>query len=126
MGEIAEALINGDDCQICGVPFDDEGDGFPRTCAGCSDDDDDDLASDYRAMKEEKKRRHAEWYATNMQLLEKSGLKYRSVSGGQTLLFREPNKPKIDFYPSTGRWRVAGQRAVSGGAKKFIDWYLNQ
>ncbi len=35
MGEMADYLINGDDCQICGVPFDTPGDGYPRTCEGC-------------------------------------------------------------------------------------------
>lgn len=124
MGEIAEAMINGDDCQVCGVPFDDEGSGFPRTCASCSDDDDD-LASDYRAMKEERKERHAEWNKINTETINKSGIPYR-LAGGQTMLFREPGKPRVDFYPSTGRWRVNGQRAVSGGARKFLDWYKQQ
>jgi hypothetical protein len=35
MGEIADSLIDGDSCQVCGVPFEDAGDGFPRTCNGC-------------------------------------------------------------------------------------------
>ena len=35
MGEFAEAMINGDDCAGCGVPFDDDGDGFPRYCDDC-------------------------------------------------------------------------------------------
>lgn len=36
MGEQADYMLNGDDCQICGVPIG-EGDGYPRTCAGCDD-----------------------------------------------------------------------------------------
>ena len=39
MGEIADDIINGDCCQYCGEYFDSEGDGYPRTCAGCSIDD---------------------------------------------------------------------------------------
>lgn len=36
MGEIADYMINGDDCQVCGVPFDDDDAcGYPRTCNGC-------------------------------------------------------------------------------------------
>lgn len=35
MGEYADYLINGDDCQICGVPFGRPGNGYPRTCEGC-------------------------------------------------------------------------------------------
>lgn len=39
MGEMADYMINGDDCQICGVPFDDAGEGFSRTCKACEEDD---------------------------------------------------------------------------------------
>lgn len=35
MGEIADQLINGDDCEACGLPFEEPGDGFPRRCAAC-------------------------------------------------------------------------------------------
>jgi hypothetical protein len=35
MGEIADQLLNGDDCEGCGMPFETPGDGFPRMCAGC-------------------------------------------------------------------------------------------
>lgn len=34
MGEIADALLNGDDCEVCGEHLG-PGDGFPRRCAGC-------------------------------------------------------------------------------------------
>lgn len=34
MGEIAEAIIDGDLCEICGVYLGD-GDGHPRKCEGC-------------------------------------------------------------------------------------------
>ena len=35
MGEIADDLINGDACEVCGVYFDDPGQGYPRRCEGC-------------------------------------------------------------------------------------------
>lgn len=35
MGEIADDIINGDCCQICGCYFEDEGAGYPRTCNSC-------------------------------------------------------------------------------------------
>ena len=35
MGEISEAILNGDFCQLCGE-YIGEGSGFPRTCRGCS------------------------------------------------------------------------------------------
>ena len=36
MGEIADDMINGDMCQVCGVWLGD-GDGYPRSCSGCKD-----------------------------------------------------------------------------------------
>jgi Fe-S oxidoreductase len=39
MGEMADYLLNGDDCESCGLPFDEAGEGFPRQCAACQADD---------------------------------------------------------------------------------------
>ncbi len=36
MGEYAEYILNGDDCQYCGEYLG-EGDGIPRTCKSCRD-----------------------------------------------------------------------------------------
>lgn len=36
MGEMAEALINGDDCEWCGQYLG-EGDGYPRLCESCQE-----------------------------------------------------------------------------------------
>jgi hypothetical protein len=33
---MADYLINGDDCERCGMPFDEPGNGFPRVCTGCT------------------------------------------------------------------------------------------
>jgi hypothetical protein len=46
MGDIADAILDGDLCQVCGEYMED-GDGFPRTCAGCGGDDDIDEEDDY-------------------------------------------------------------------------------
>lgn len=35
MGEMADALINGLFCQVCGDVIDGDEPGFPRTCEGC-------------------------------------------------------------------------------------------
>ena len=51
MGEMAEYMLNGDDCQSCGEYLG-EGDGFPRNCAACADGEDDDYA---KALKQKKK-----------------------------------------------------------------------
>ena len=37
MGEIADWILEGGACQVCGVHLDDgEEPGYPRTCVGCS------------------------------------------------------------------------------------------
>lgn len=33
MGEIADAMINGEMCEMCGVPLSGEAGGFPRYCS---------------------------------------------------------------------------------------------
>lgn len=34
MGDAADAVLEGEDCQVCGE-FMGDGDGYPRTCGGC-------------------------------------------------------------------------------------------
>lgn len=39
MGDIADAMINGEMCEMCGVPLEGEAYGIPRYCsAECADD----------------------------------------------------------------------------------------
>jgi hypothetical protein len=39
MGEIAEAMINGLFCEMCGAYLDGEEPGYPRRCSDCEDED---------------------------------------------------------------------------------------
>lgn len=39
MGEIADAMLNGDMCECCGEYLG-EGDGFPRLCGSCKKEED--------------------------------------------------------------------------------------
>lgn len=86
----------------------------------------DDLSEYYAAMNKEKQERHAEWKRLNTAVLKESGIPFR-IAGPESFLFREPNKPVVDFYPSTGRWRTPKDgRTYRGGAKAFISWYKKQ
>ena len=38
MGEIADMMIDGTMCQVCGVFLNEEGPGYPVTCDGCGGD----------------------------------------------------------------------------------------
>lgn len=35
MGEISDAIVEGEICQVCTCPFTDSAPGFPRTCTEC-------------------------------------------------------------------------------------------
>lgn len=76
------------------------------------------------AMKEEKQERHTK----NMDVLVESGIPFTVTNLYTVLLFREEGKPKVDFYPGTGRWRNVGVGAVTfrGGATAFLGWYKKQ
>jgi hypothetical protein len=83
-----------------------------------------DMGDDFAAMNAHRQQQHAEWKRMNMAALNASSVVFTTTNYGETLLFREPGKPKVDFYPSTGRWRVAGvKKTFSGGAQRFLGWY---
>ena len=77
----------------------------------------------FRDMAEQRKARHKQWNAHNRQVLVEANMIF--TDKGETLLFRESGKPQVDFYPSTGRWKVDGIM-YSGGAKRFLEWYQAQ
>lgn len=85
-----------------------------------------DMGDDLRFMKELKKERHSKWYEQNMDVLNSSKIEF--VHKDTVCLFRESDRPKIDFYPHTGRWRTVGKNAKTfrGGAKSFLKWYSEQ
>jgi hypothetical protein len=61
----------------------------------------------------------------NRQALVASGVPF--TDRGTALLFRVRGKPPVDFYPTTGRWRVPSRARVwSGGATAFLRWYQGQ
>lgn len=72
--------------------------------------------------------RHAIWKRENLAYLRGHGAEF--TDRGETLLFRRPGKPAVDFYPSTGRWKVvSGPRngtVLRGGAMRFLSWYEKQ
>jgi hypothetical protein len=80
----------------------------------------------YRQFKELRQERHRQWREINTNILDVCGIPYRKADVfGNCYLIREEGKPKVDFYPSTGRW-VSGGQTFSGGASKFIKWYGDQ
>jgi hypothetical protein len=86
-----------------------------------------DMADDFGAMKAHRQQQHADWKQRNLAVLNASAVIFTTTNYGETLLFRESGKPRVDFYPSTGRWRVAGlTKTFRGGATSFLQWYEKQ
>lgn len=92
-----------------------------------------DTVEAFGAMRELRQARHAEWFEKNMAALRAAGLlaRDRVELRSTAILFREFGRPRVDFYPHTGRWRIVGapggsQRPMRGGAEAFIRWYAKQ
>jgi hypothetical protein len=80
----------------------------------------------YGDLKALKQAQHREWKQQNMDVLNQSGIPFTSKNFGEHLMFRERGKPKVDFYPSTGRWKVTGKGITGGHAERFLEWYRQQ
>lgn len=83
----------------------------------------------YDVMRDERKARHQGWFEQNMAVLCASGLVFRDRTSEPTpvCLFREPGKPAVNFYPTTGRWYLPEKhRTMTGGAEAFLQWYGKQ
>lgn len=87
---------------------------------------DSDIAHAGRILRESRKRRHANWFTENVDYLEQhaQGMVSGIRNNGECFLFRNPDFPQADFFPSTGRWWSNG-RTYSGGARAFLKWYMS-
>lgn len=87
-----------------------------------------DTVDAFRAINAHRQREHADQKQRNTVLICASGLNFRTTNNGECLVFRERYKPKVDFYPSSGRWREVGlsKRNYKGGAEAFLNWYSSQ
>lgn len=74
-------------------------------------------------MKNARQQRHADWKKQNTALLQASGIPFTSTNNGETLCIRERARPRVDFYPSTGRFRIDNLRTLGGHAEFLIQWY---
>lgn len=85
---------------------------------------DEDIATTGAAISNVRKERHAHWKGENTAALIAAGLPFRASNNGECLMLREPGKPAVDFYPSSGRWRLPHSNVTMGGhADRFIAFY---
>lgn len=79
----------------------------------------------YTGLRAMRQKKHAAWKEGNLEILRLSGIPF--VERPEACLFREDGKPLVDFYPSTGRWRViGGVGSFRGGARAFLGWYAKR
>lgn len=85
-----------------------------------------DMGIAFRGLRRLQKGRKADMRERNLEVLGGSGLEFdfRDVNGG-ICRFREPGKPKVYFFLTTGRW-TGGGKVFSGGARSFLGWYEKQ
>ena len=88
-----------------------------------------DMAEDFKLMEEDRKERHLDMKKRNIKTLVSSGFELTFANEFEACLFRYQNYPKVDFFPSTGRWRIVDkgkQQTMKGGAANFLEWFKNQ
>ncbi len=110
MGEYADYILNGDDCQECGQHIG-EGNGYPRSCAGCGGKQAQSSGGGKRARNARKRRRRRERDRQKKELI-LSNLHQAGKSVGWTLHTevhwqKTINGQKLDFWPTTKKamWR---------------------
>ena len=80
-----------------------------------------DMKEIYNAMRQDRQRRHWNNYEKNLEIINGMNFELKDT----VCLFREPGKPKVDFYPHTGKWK-ANNRMFHGGGRSFVNWYNKQ
>lgn len=80
-----------------------------------------DMGDIFNAMKAAKRDRPQQWYEINRDNFY-ANFSGRFIEKDNVFLLRESGKPKVDFYPHTGRWKV-GNKMYRGGALAFYRWY---
>lgn len=87
-----------------------------------------DMGEEWREWHEEFKEKKSITAALNETRLELVFPKrYKIVQDSRVAIFREPGKPKVDYYYSRNKWRVAGKRKIfSGDFNSFENWYNKQ
>ncbi|UQN68303.1 hypothetical protein L0Z11_11460 [Burkholderia multivorans] len=93
MGEIAESMLDGSCCQVCGEWLG-EAVGYAVTCAACGDGE--------PLMSDGQQRRARNREQSNL-LLRENGYEFDERNGAAHLIVRTA-RGTVDFWPGTGKW----------------------
>lgn len=94
MGEIAESMLDGSCCEMCGEYLG-EAIGYPQTCAGCGEFEPCESGQDKRAYNRENSNR----------LLRENGYQFEEKNGAAHLIV-QTMRGIVDFWPGTGKFIV--------------------
>ncbi|MBN3777409.1 hypothetical protein G3O06_07570 [Burkholderia sp. Ac-20345] len=113
MGEIAESMLDGSCCEVCGAWLG-EPVGYAVACNECSESDS--LMSDGQV-------RRARNREQSNRLLRENGYDFDVRNGAAHLIVRTA-RGIVDFWPGTGKWitrfPVAGAKVADRGVKNLI------
>jgi len=86
--------------------------------------DDDDIGETFKELRQasQGKREHNRRYSTK--LLSARRVKFKIANKGYHLIIEELTDSLIDFWPSTGLWKVRGDTKSGRGIKSLLE-YLN-
>ncbi len=107
MGDAADAILNGDDCQECGE-YMGGGEGFPRSCAGCNPDGGQAVLCEGkqrgRPLKRSARRADAvTQFDRAVRLAEDNGFRLRKCSDAHYQLVHIEKDWLLNIYPGNGR-----------------------
>lgn len=68
-----------------------------------------DMGDDFKALREYNRAKKQRYIAFAIETLNANGVEYKNRDGLNVHLMIEINGQRIDFWPSTGRWRTKGK-----------------
>lgn len=83
-----------------------------------------DMGEVFNEMKRMKKERRASNTESSTNLLIDKGVKFEAKNFGAHLVVHGKDGRLIDFWPSTGKFRVRGHKRFQGGVFKMLRKYV--
>jgi hypothetical protein len=109
MGEIAESMLDGSCCEMCGEYLG-EAVGYPQTCAGCGEFEPRESSQDKRAYNRENSNR----------LLRENGYQFEEKNGAAHLIV-QTMRGIVDFWPGTGKFIFRESRLEGRGVFNLMQ-----
>jgi len=116
MGEIADAIVDGEMCQVCGVFLAGEPAGYPRSCRGCGGDADEGFG-------EEDEEDLEEATAKLIADLNERGVHVEVKNQGMHWILRF-GKNRADYWPTRDKFRMNNQGATRFGFNAMLKEFL--